>query len=89
MDMLDDTIRFQQKQILCAAKANNGTVIARTGNDATIAVKLGQDFLEKLVFAELTQSHHWTMSGNASAVRVSALKMACIVIETSNDPLHS
>ena len=58
MDMLHDTVRFQQKQILCSTKANNGTIIARTGDDAIIAVKLGQDFLEELVFAELTQSHH-------------------------------
>src|SRR5205814_3804795 len=89
MDIFHDTVRFQQKQILRRPKTNDGTIIARAGNDTRVGLEVRQNFCEQLVFAELIQSHYSTISGNARAVSVSALKIACIVIETSNDPLHS
>ena len=58
MDILYDTVRFQQNQILCSPKTNNGTIIARTGNDTSVRLKVRQNFREELVFAELTQSHY-------------------------------
>src|SRR5207237_10327010 len=59
--------------------------------DPRITIKPGENLCEQFVFAEFAQRpcHGCNISGKASARRVMALKMACIVIENNNDPPHS
>ena len=63
-------------------------VIARAENHPGFRFRFRQQSFDKFVFAEVSQLH-WTRSGKASAVRVTALKSACIIIGTRIEPLHS
>ena len=89
MNVLNKAIGLEQLEHSASVGFHDGAIIAGTHNHSPMAVKFGQKLGKQPVLTELTQLHCWTNSGKASAVRVRALKRACIVIETRIDPLHS
>ena len=91
MNLFNDAIGFQQQPILRAAKFDHRTIVPGSNHDPRITIKPGKNLCEQFVFTEFAQRprHCCKVLGKASARRVMALKMACIVIETNNDPLHS
>src|ERR1051326_6233079 len=89
MHALDDTIGLQHKELSATGRFNQGAVIARTRNNWFCEWNRRQKLLDKSVFAQLLHFHGEKISGNARAVRVSELKIECIVIATRMEPLHS
>jgi len=72
-------------------KFHHRAIVPGSNYDPRITIKPGENLREQFVFTEFAHRprHGCKVSGKASAMRVMALKMACIVIETNNDPLHS
>ena len=88
MNSFDQTVGLQDIEHPALSRIDQRAIIARTENDAAAASQLCQKLFEEPVFADVSQ-FHWTSSGKARAVRVTALKTACIIIETRMEPLHS
>ncbi len=89
MDSFHDAIRLEQLERAPPRTRDNSAIVAGADDHRAVAGKHRQESREQLVFAERAQVHGGFNSGNASAVRVIALKKACIVIETRMEPLHS
>src|SRR5205814_8702521 len=80
-----------QQPRFCPAELHHRAIIAGSSNDLRILLQLRKNLGEEPIFAEFPQRPHHgcNVPGKASARRVIALKIACIVMETSSDPLHS
>ena len=89
MDSFHDAIGLEQLQLATLRSRDDRAIVARAGDHRAMPRKHRQESREQLVFAERAQVHWGFNSGNASAVKVIALKHACIVIETRMEPLHS
>ena len=90
MDSFNDAIGLEQLEAVLAA--DNSTTAQSSPapqQHRTIAGKRREKLREQPVFADLSQLHCEITSGKASAVSASALKSACIVMETRREPLHS
>ena len=89
MNSFHQAIGLEQVKQAGLPRFHDRAVVPRAKHDARIARKAWQQSIEQPVLAEGPQVHGWLCSWNASVVRVTALKSACIVIETRIEPLHS
>ena len=89
MNSFHDAIGLEQLQLATLRSRDDRAIVACANDHRAMARKYRQESREQPVFAEISQLHGGFNSGNASAVKVIALKHACIVIGTRMEPLHS
>src|SRR5262249_17982835 len=89
MHAFDNAIDLEHKKRAAVVDCHQGAVISRPDGNCFSERKTSQEPVEQPVLAQIPEFHCEKISGNARAVRVTALNNECMVIGTRMEPLHS
>jgi hypothetical protein len=89
MHSFDNAIDLEHKKLVAVVDCHQSAVISRSGGNCFSQRKTSQQQIKQSVLAQITEFHCEKISGNARAVRVTALNNECMVIGTRMEPLHS